>query len=64
MPRCLICGKEREDAELRGRICRACADGVRREAAGAKHAEKRDADRAIEASGQTPRAPRPAPPKR
>jgi hypothetical protein len=61
MPRCMICGKEREEAELSGRICRSCQDTVRREAQGEKHHEKRDADRALRASGQSPPEPKPDP---
>ena len=54
MSRCLLCGKERPDEELKGRVCRACADAVRREASGAKLREKRASDRALRASGEKP----------
>ena len=54
MARCMICAKERSDQEVRGGICRACAESVRREAAGAKLREKRAAERAIRASGREP----------
>ncbi len=62
MQRCLVCGKEKEERELNGRICRPCADSVRRDAAGQKLHEKQAADRAIRATGQAP--PEPKPPKR
>ncbi len=54
MMRCMLCGKERPDEELRGRVCRACADSVRREASGAKRKEKQASDRALRAEGQSP----------
>jgi hypothetical protein len=53
----MICGKERSEEDLRGGICRPCGEEVRREAAGGKLREKRSADRAVRASGQTPVAP-------
>lgn len=59
MPRCLLCGKQHPDEELRGRVCRACADSVRREASGAKLREKRASDRALQASGEAPEKPAP-----
>ncbi len=54
MARCLLCGKERPDEALRGRICRACSDAVQREASGAKRREKQASDRALRGSGQPP----------
>jgi hypothetical protein len=54
MPRCMICGKEHDEAQLSGRICRTCGESVRRDARSGKLHEKRDADRAIRSTGQTP----------
>jgi hypothetical protein len=58
MQRCMVCGKEKEERELSGRICRPCADSVRRESAGQKLHEKQAADRATRASGQAPAEPK------
>jgi hypothetical protein len=52
----MICGKQRPEPELSGRICRACAQEVRRDATEKKVREKRASDRALRASGQ-PREP-------
>jgi len=59
MKRCMICGAEREDREITGRICRSCSEGVRREATGGKLKEKKAADRTIRADGQAPPEPKP-----
>ena len=58
MGRCIICGNEREERELKGRICRACSESVRHEASGEKLKEKKAADRALRASGQAPPEPK------
>jgi hypothetical protein len=58
MGRCMICGKEREERELKGRICRTCSESVRREARGEKLKEKKAADRAIRSTGQAPPDPK------
>jgi hypothetical protein len=58
MGRCMICGNEREERELKGRICRTCSASVRREASGEKLKEKKAADRTIRASGQAPPDPK------
>lgn len=54
----MLCGKEQEDAEVRGGVCRSCSEGVRREAAGGKVREKRASDRALRQSGEQPERPR------
>ncbi|HME70061.1 MAG TPA: hypothetical protein VKM54_09370 [Myxococcota bacterium] len=58
MGRCMICGNEREERELKGRICRTCSESVRREATGEKLKEKKAADRAIRSDGQAPPEPK------
>ena len=58
MGRCMICGNEREERELKGRICRICSESVRREATGEKLKEKKAADRAIRSTGQEPPEPK------
>jgi len=58
MGRCIICGKEREERELKGRICRTCSESVHREATGEKVKEKKAGDRAIRSSGQVPPGPK------
>jgi hypothetical protein len=52
----MICGKEKPESDLSGRICRPCAEGVKSEAAGAQVRGKRDADKAVRQTGQTPPA--------
>jgi len=54
MPRCMLCGKERPESELSGRICRPCSEGVKREAVAGRVREKREADRAARQTGQPP----------
>jgi hypothetical protein len=54
----MMCGNEREESELKGRICRTCSESVRREARGEKLKEKKAADRAIRSAGQTPPEPK------
>ncbi len=58
MGRCMICGNEREESELKGRICRTCNDSVRREVTGERLKEKKAADRAIRSTGQAPSDPK------
>ncbi|HBZ72721.1 MAG TPA: hypothetical protein DEP35_24495 [Deltaproteobacteria bacterium] len=60
MGRCIICGNEREDRELKGRVCHTCSESVRREATGEKWKEKKAADRAIRSTGQVPPDPKPS----
>jgi hypothetical protein len=54
----MICAKERADEDVSGGICRACADEVRRDAAGGKRREKRSAERALRVHGQKPKEPK------
>jgi len=58
MGRCMICGNERTEHELKGRVCRSCSESVRREATGEKLKEKKAADRAIRSDGQVPPGPK------
>ena len=58
MGRCMICGNEREERELKGRICRSCNESVRREATGEKPKEKKAADRALRSAGEAPPDPK------
>ena len=52
MGRCMLCGKQYEEHELKSKICRSCNESVRREATGGKLKEKKAADREIRSSGQ------------
>ena len=58
MGRCMICGNERAEPDLKGRICRTCNESIRREATGEKLKEKKAADRAIRSDGQAPPEPK------